>query len=199
MNATHVAAPVRRTDAGVDTGAETTGAQQYLVFSLCNETFAIDIRSIKEIIEYGRLTEVPMMPELVRGVINLRGAVVPVVDLAVRFGRKPTEIARRTCIVIVETQVAAETQVIGVIVDAVNEVLDIPAQEIEPPPSFGARIRSDFIAGMGKVEGEFVILLELQHALSVGELAGIVGTLEDASAGTAKLAGAVPPELTFAG
>ncbi len=168
--------------------------QQYLVFSLCGETFAIGICSIKEIIEYGQLTEVPMMPELVRGVINLRGAVVPVVDLAVRFGRKPTEVARRTCIVIVETEAQpGEVQVIGVIVDAVNVVLDIPAQEIEPAPSFGARIRSDFIEGMGKVAGKFVILLSLRHALSVDELSDIVGAAEAAQGAAA------PPGLTFAG
>ncbi len=168
--------------------------QQYLVFSLCGETFAIGIRSIKEIIEYGQLTEVPMMPELVRGVINLRGAVVPVVDLAVRFGRAPTEIARRTCIVIIEIVAQPEqAQVIGVIVDAVNEVLDIPAQDIEPPPSFGARIRSDFIGGMGKVAGKFVILLNLRHALSVDELVDIVGAVGEAEDG------AVRPGLTFAG
>ena len=168
--------------------------QQYLVFSLCGETFAIGIRSIKEIIEYGQLTEVPMMPDLVRGVINLRGAVVPVVDLAVRFGRAPTEIARRTCIVIIEIEAQpGETQTIGVIVDAVNEVLDIPAHDIEPPPSFGARIRSDFIEGMGKVAGKFVILLSLRHALSVDELVDIVGAVGEAGSG------AVRPGLTFAG
>lgn len=168
--------------------------QQYLVFSLCGETFAIGIRRIKEIIEYGQLTEVPMMPDLVRGVINLRGAVVPVVDLAVRFGRAPTEIARRTCIVIIEIEAQqGETQVVGVIVDAVNEVLDIPAHEIEPPPSFGARIRSDFIEGMGKVAGKFVILLNLKHALSVDELVDIVGAVGEAGSG------AVRPGLTFAG
>lgn len=168
--------------------------QQYLVFSLCGETFAIGIRSIKEIIEYGHLTEVPMMPELVRGVINLRGAVVPVVDLAVRFGRTPTEIARRTCIVIIEIEaLPGQTQVIGVIVDAVNEVLDIPAHEIEQPPSFGARIRSDFIEGMGKVAGKFVILLSLKHALSVEELVDIVGAVDEAGNR------AVRPGLTFAG
>ena len=156
--------------------------QQYLVFSLCGEAFAIGIRSIKEIIEYGQLTEVPMMPELVRGVINLRGAVVPVVDLAVRFGRAPTEVARRTCIVIIEIESQPEqTQVIGVIVDAVTEVLDIPPQDIEPPPSFGARIRSDFIEGMGKVGGKFVILLDMGHALSIDELSDIVGSVDDAA------------------
>ena len=163
--------------------------QQYLVFSLCGEAFAIGIRSIKEIIEFGQLTEVPMMPELVRGVINLRGAVVPVVDLAVRFGRKPTQIARRTCIVIVEIEAQPdEVQVIGVIVDAVNEVLDIPPQEIEPAPAFGARIRSDFIEGMGKVSGKFVILLNLRHALSVDELTEIVGATEAAGGAHASLA-----------
>lgn len=168
--------------------------QQYLVFSLCGETFAIGIRRIKEIIEYGHLTEVPMMPDLVRGVINLRGAVVPVVDLAVRFGRAPTAIARRTCIVIVEIEAqAGASHVIGVIVDAVNEVLDIPAHDIEPPPSFGARIRSDFVEGMGKVAGKFVILLNLQHALSVDELVDIVGVAGETESG------AVRPGLTFAG
>jgi chemotaxis signal transduction protein len=112
--------------------------QQYLVFSLCGEAFAIGIRSIKEIIEYGQLTEVPMMPDLVRGVINLRGAVVPVVDLAVRFGRAPTEVARRTCIVIIEIESQpGEAQVIGVIVDAVTEVLDIP-----PTRTSSRRLRS---------------------------------------------------------
>lgn len=135
-----------------------------------------------------------MMPELVRGVINLRGAVVPVVDLAVRFGRTPTEIARRTCIVIIEIEaLPGQTQVIGVIVDAVNEVLDIPAHEIEQPPSFGARIRSDFIEGMGKVAGKFVILLSLKHALSVEELVDIVGAVDEAGNR------AVRPGLTFAG
>jgi purine-binding chemotaxis protein CheW len=168
--------------------------QQYLVFSLCGETFAIGIRSIKEIIEYGHLTEVPMMPDLVRGVINLRGAVVPVVDLAVRFGRAPTAIVRRTCVVIIEIEAQpGENQVIGIIVDAVNEVLDIPMQDIEPPPSFGARIRSDFIGGMGKVMGKFVILLNLKHALSVEELVDIVGAVGEAGDG------AVRPGLTFAG
>ena len=156
--------------------------QQYLVFSLCGEAFAIGIRSIKEIIEYGQLTEVPMMPDLVRGVINLRGAVVPVVDLAVRFGRAPTEVARRTCIVIIEIESQpGEAQTIGVIVDAVTEVLDIPPQDIEPPPSFGARIRSDFIEGMGKVGGKFVILLDMGHALSSDELSDIVGSVDDAA------------------
>lgn len=145
--------------------------QQYLTFMLGGEVFAIGILHIKEIIEYGHLTSVPTMPEFIRGVINLRGAVVPVVDLASRFGGKPSQVTRRSCIVILELGMADEVQVIGVVVDAVNEVLEIAATEIEPPPSFGTRIRTDFIAGMGKVGGRFVILLSVNNVLSLGALA----------------------------
>ncbi len=151
------------------------GSQQYLTFTLNSEIFAIGILNIKEIIEYGTLTEIPMMPAFIRGVINLRGAVVPVVDLSARFGSKQTTVARRTCIVIVEmTQIVEDSEVrqdIGIVVDSVNEVLEIPPGEIEPPPSFGARIRSDFIQGMGKVAGKFVIILNIDRVLSVDEMA----------------------------
>ncbi len=140
---------------------------QFLTFQLGGDLFAIGILTIKEIIEYGELTSVPMMPGAVRGVINLRGAVVPVIDLQARFGKSPVVAGKRTCIVIVEVQALDERQVIGVIVDAVNEVVDIPPEDIEPPPSFGARIRTDFIQGMGKVRGRFVILLELERVLSL--------------------------------
>lgn len=145
--------------------------QQYLTFMLGGEVFAIGILAIKEIIEYGNLTEVPMMPDYIRGVINLRGSVVPVVDLSARFGRAGTALTRRTCIVIIEVATEEEKQVVGVVVDAVNEVLEIPAGQIEQPPSFGARIRTDFICGMGKVGGRFVIILNVGRVLSVDELA----------------------------
>ena len=145
--------------------------QQYLTFLLSGEMFAIAILNIKEIIEYGSLTEVPMMPGFIRGVINLRGSVVPVVDLSVRFGRSRTEISRRTCIVIIEVENGDESkQDIGVMVDSVSEVLEIPRSEIEPPPAFGARIRVDFMHGMGKVAGKFVIILDANKVLSVEEL-----------------------------
>lgn len=144
---------------------------QYLTFTLRGEMFAIGILNIKEIIEYGQLTGVPMMPAFIRGVINLRGSVVPVVDLAARFGGKAAEITRRTCIVIIEVNTDDGRQDIGVVVDAVSEVLEIPAGEIEPAPAFGAKIRADFIRGMGKVEGKFVIILEVDKVLSVDELA----------------------------
>ena len=148
--------------------------QQYLTFLLGGEMFALAILNVKEIIEYGNLTEIPMMPNFIRGVINLRGSVVPVIDMSARFGGSSSEIGRRTCIVIVEMKGAESGdagQDIGIIVDAVSEVLEIPRGEIEPPPSFGAKIRADFIAGMGKVSGKFVIILNVQRVLSVEEMA----------------------------
>lgn len=150
-----------------DAPAEQT---QYLTFMLASEVFAIGILTIKEIIEYDELTAVPMMPECIRGVINLRGAVVPVMDLSLRFGKPSSEVTKRTCIVIIETQRDGEREDLGVVVDAVNAVLDIPASEIEPPPAFGANIRNDFIQGLGKVNGRFVILLNVDRVLAIEEL-----------------------------
>jgi purine-binding chemotaxis protein CheW len=155
---------------------------QFLTFMLGGEVFAIGILAIKEIIEHRSPTEVPMMPASVRGVINLRGAVVPVMDLLARFGRPSSPITKRSCIVIVEVEVGEERQVIGVAVDAVNEVLDIAATEIEPPPAFGARIRGEFIQGMGKVNGKFVILLDVNRVLSIDELAVLAAADEEEAA-----------------
>ena len=149
---------------------------QFLTFSLSGEHFAVGTLSVREIIEYGQLTSVPMMPPSIRGVINLRGAVVPVIDLGARFGGHQTEIGRRTCIIILEVHNGEEEQVIGVVVDAVSEVLEIAPADIEPPPAFGANIRSDFIQGMGKVGGRFVILLDIGRVLSVDELAALAST-----------------------
>ncbi len=149
---------------------------QYLTFALGGEMFAVGILNVKEIIEYGNLTEIPMMPTFIRGVINLRGSVVPVIDLAARFGGSPAELGKRTCIVIVEVADADTQHDIGIMVDAVSEVLDIPASEIEPPPSFGAKIRADFIFGMGKVAGKFVIILNINKVLSIEEIAQLTGT-----------------------
>lgn len=145
--------------------------RQYLTFMLGGDGYAISILCIKEIIEYQGLTEVPMMPACIRGVINLRGAVVPVLDLAARFGRTSNPVTRKTCIVIVETQSPDDLRLdIGVVVDAVNAVVDIAAADIEPAPAFGARIRTDFIEGIGKVNGKFVILLSVGQILSSDEL-----------------------------
>ena len=146
-------------------------ANQYLTFALSGEMFAVGILNVKEIIEYGTLTEIPMMPPFIRGVINLRGRVVPVIDLAARFGGKQSEVGRRSCIVIVELAAGDDRRELGIIVDAVSEVLEIPLAAVEPPPSFGAQIRADFIAGMGKVNGKFVIILRIDRALSSDDLA----------------------------
>ncbi len=145
--------------------------QQYLTFLLGGEMFSIGILNIKEIIEYGSLTAVPMMPDFIRGVINLRGAVVPVIDLAARFGRNQSSITRRSCIVIIEVEAKGDRHDVGMVVDSVSEVLEILASEIEPPPNFGAKIRADFIAGMGKVNGKFVIILNVDRVLSIEEMA----------------------------
>lgn len=157
---------------------------QYLIFSLGGESFGINILHIREIIEFGELTEVPMMPAFVRGVINLRGAVVPIIDLRARFGQGRTESNRRSCFVIVEladTEAGEQGfQEIGVMVDAVNEVVDIAPGDIEPPPGFGARMRPDFICGMGRHGGQFVILLALDSVLSVDDMSQLTTT--DASA-----------------
>ena len=144
---------------------------QYLAFTSGGETFAIDIRSVREVIQYGGLTEVPLMPTFIRGVINLRGAVVPVIDLGARLGRASTEVGRRTCVVILEVPSGDFTAVVGIMVDSVNEVLDIAASEVDPAPSFGHDIRAEFISGVGKVNGRFVILLAVQHTLSIQEMA----------------------------
>jgi purine-binding chemotaxis protein CheW len=145
-------------------------AEQYLTFMLGTEVFAIGILAIKEIIEYHSLTVVPMMPAAIRGVINLRGSVVPVIDLAVRFARRQSEVTKRTCIVIVEVESEGERKDIGVVVDAVNQVLDISAAEIEPAPLFGAKLRTDFIRGMGKVKDKFIVLLDVNYVLSLEDI-----------------------------
>lgn len=146
--------------------------KQYLTFMLGGEMFSISILCIKEIIWYANLTEVPMMPACIRGVINLRGAVVPVMDLSNRFGKPSTPVVKSTCIVIVEvpTAVEGEHQNMGVVVDSVQAVLEIPTTEIEPAPSFGAKIRPDFIEGIAKVNGKFVILLNVNRVLSTEEI-----------------------------
>lgn len=175
MNAVAQVKQVNKTPPVVANLAAQQDQQQYLTFMLGGETYAMGILAIKEIIEYGNITEVPRMPSFIRGVINLRGAVVPVIDLGARFGKRATDITRRTCIVIIEVASGEGTQDIGVMVDAVNEVLEISGSEIEPAPSFGANIRADFIDGMGKINGKFVIILNIHQVLSVEEMATLAG------------------------
>lgn len=144
--------------------------EQFLTFLLGGEMFAINILSIKEIIEYQPLTAVPLMPDFIRGVMNLRGSVVPVIDLAARFQRPVIEIGRRTCVVILEISHEDRFQDVGIVVDAVSEVIELKASQIEPPPAFGAKVRTDFIQGMFRAETRFVIILNIGSVLSLEEM-----------------------------
>ena len=144
---------------------------QYLTFTLGEEVFAMDIRTVREIIQCGPMTTVPLMPRFVRGVINLRGAVVPVIDLQARFGRPSAQLGKKTCIVIFDSVREGERVELGLLVDAVSEVIDIAPDAIEPPPNFGTAVRRDFIRGMGKVASRFVIILEPDKAFDVDEMA----------------------------
>jgi purine-binding chemotaxis protein CheW len=178
------AAPTQKVTVSQKTLAK---AGQYLTFLLNGETYAIGILSIKEIIAYDRLTEVPMMPPFIRGVINLRGRVVPVVDLISRFGQGSTALAKRTTIIIVETLDQSENSAgkvtdIGIIVDAVNEVVDIGEDMIEPPPAFGAAIRPEFIIGMAKQEGQFIVMLAVDTVLAVDEMTALGQALVNSNA-----------------
>ena len=150
---------------------------QFLTFVLGEEIFAMDIRTVREIIQVGPMTTVPLRPAFVRGVINLRGAVVPVIDLHVRFGRPPARVSKKSCVVIFDAQgqpgSGGDRVELGLMVDAVSEVIDIPASQIEPPPSFGGTVRRDFIRGMAKVDTRFVILLEPDRAFDVAEMADL--------------------------
>jgi purine-binding chemotaxis protein CheW len=142
---------------------------QYLTFFIRGEEYAVGILRVKEIIEYETVTRVPTTPAHVRGVINLRGAVLPVVDLAAKFGHGTTEPARTTCIVVVETSLGSELLTVGLIADAVSEVVDIADDAIEPPPSFGTHVRVDFLIGMAKLDGRLALVLDIDRILSPAE------------------------------
>jgi len=139
---------------------------QFLSFVLAGEEYAVDILRVKEIIEYDSLTRVPALPPAVRGVINLRGRVVPVIDLSLRFGLGPSEVTRRSCIVIVEVAAEEGAVVMGIITDAVSEVLDLAVDQVQPPPSFGTRVGAEFLDGMAEAGKKFVMLLNIGRALS---------------------------------
>jgi len=165
--------------------AQAPSLRQYLTFVLSGEDFAIPIEHIREIIEFKSITTIPLMPAFLRGVINLRGAVVPVVDMAARFARGATTVGQRTCVVIVEISDGDETQVLGIMVDAVNEVIDVDAAQIEPRPAFGAKIRSDFIENILNIDQEFVVVLDVCKVLSVDEIADLIGAMSEPEAAAA--------------
>ncbi|ACE83020.1 chemotaxis protein CheW [Cellvibrio japonicus] len=148
--------------------------KQFLTFRIGHEHYGLELSQTREIIEYSGITEVPLMPSFLRGVINLRGEVVPVIDLAVRLGRKPIQVQRRTCIIVVEMHNNDQNHVLGLLADAVSEVIEIEADNIEDAPSFGANIRADFIQGIAKQGDAFVVLLDANSTLSIRELAHLV-------------------------
>lgn len=144
--------------------------QQYLTFLLASEEYAISILKVKEIIEYDTVTTVPKTPRWVRGVINLRGSVVPVVDVGVKFGIEQSAVTRTTCIVIVEAFYEGQSSTIGVIADAVRQVIDLTVQDIHPVPEFGTRVNVDYLVGMAQLGKKFALLLDVDKVLSAGEL-----------------------------
>ena len=157
-------------------------AEQYLTFKVSDECYAIGILDVQEIIEVGRMTRVPMTPAHIRGVINLRGSVVPVVDLKARLGKSVSELTKRSCIVLVEVSAGEGRQSLGMLVDEVKEILEIAPTNLQPAPAFGTDIRTDFIQAMGRVDEAFMILLDVNHVLSVDELAGMKDLVESAVA-----------------
>ena len=156
--------------------AKSADRAQYLTFSLSGGEYAIAVLSVREIIEHEAVTRVPSTPDFVRGVINLRGSVVPVVDLARKFGLPESPVTKRTCIVIVEAASEGERVVMGVLADAVNQVVEFATGEIEAPPSFGAPVRVDFLKGLGKLGDAFVLILDTDRVLSTEELSGVAST-----------------------
>lgn len=146
-----------------------TARAQYLSFSLAGGEYGVGILKVREILQYETITRVPSTPRSVRGVINLRGAVVPVIDLAAKFGLPETAVTRLTCILIVEALLDGQPTVIGVMADAVREVIELGADDVEPPPAFGTQVRVDFLLGMGKAGKRFVLLLDLDRVISADE------------------------------
>ncbi len=153
---------------------------QYLTFKLDDEVFALDITKVREVLDFTTITKVPRTPEFMRGVINLRGSVVPVVDLRLKFGMTKTEKTVNTCIIIVEVTVDNETTILGALADSVQEVMDLEGGQIEPAPKIGTRLNTEFIKGMGKQNANFIIILDIDKVFSTSELA-LVQTVQDST------------------
>jgi purine-binding chemotaxis protein CheW len=152
---------------------------QFLTFKLDEEIFALDIGKVREVLDFTTVTKVPQTPDFMRGVINLRGTVVPVVDLRLKFALPKTEKTVNTCIIITEVEVEGEILVLGAMVDSVQEVLDLEPEQIEPPPRIGVKLNTDFIRGMGKRDGEFIIILDIDFIFSSAELSIAQGLKEE--------------------
>ena len=154
-----------------------TKTVQYLTFKLADEIFAFDVAKVREILELTSITKVPQTPDFMRGVINLRGSVVPVIDLRLNFGMHCTEQTVNTCIIVVEVNLNEESVVLGVLADSVQEVVEMEPDHIEPPPQLGTKLNTEFIKGMGKVEANFVMILDIDKVFSSNDLIDIQGSL----------------------
>jgi purine-binding chemotaxis protein CheW len=167
--------------------AEIIGTTQYLTFKLEEEIFALDISKVREVLDFTTITKVPRTPEFMRGVINLRGSVVPVVDMRLKFGMTKTENTVNTCIIIVEIDLDGETTVLGALADAVQEVIELESGQIEPAPKIGTRLKTDFIRGMGKRDDAFIIILDIDRVFSADELALVQEAGEGITTGDKKM------------
>ncbi len=161
--------------------AQFTETSQFLSFSLDSDLYALDIAKVREVLEFGSVTKVPRTPEFMRGVINLRGTVVPVVDLRLKFGLPRTEKLINTCIIIVEVTIDNETTILGALADSVQEVMELEPSQIDPPPRIGTRLDTAFITGMGKRDDRFIIILDIDKVFSATELR-MVQSIESAQA-----------------
>lgn len=166
-------------DASTNREAENS-VHQYLTFQIGNEEYAVSLLKVKEIIEYDVVTEIPRTPEWVRGVINLRGNVVPVIDLAVKFRLPASVEGKLTCIVITEVECEGEATVMGIMADAVRQVIDLKPEDVEVPPSFGTRIRVDYLLGMARSGKKFCLLLDTEKVLSTEELLELPDSFDSA-------------------
>jgi len=151
-------------------GKELLETTQYLAFRLENEVFAFDISKVREVLEFDSITKVPQTPDMMKGVINLRGAVVPVIDMRIKFGMSETEKTVNTVIIIIEIDLDGDSTMIGALVDSVQEVIDLDSEHIEPPPKIGTKLNTEFIKGMGKQENQFLIILDIEKIFSSEEL-----------------------------
>ncbi len=151
--------------------AEKTDASQFLTFSLGEDVFAIDVIMAKEVLDFAEVTRVPQTPDYMLGVINLRGSVVPVVDMRLKFGMEDKEKTRDSCIIVVEVDVEGEPVTVGALADSVQEVKEMDESQIEPPPRIGTRLNTEFIKGMGNLGDKFVIILDINKVFSADDLA----------------------------
>jgi purine-binding chemotaxis protein CheW len=162
--------------------SETIGTQQFLTFKLGAEIFAVEVAKVREILDVTTITKVPQTPDFMRGVINLRGGVVPVIDLRLKFGMTRTESTVNTCIIVVEVAIGDETTVLGTLADSVQEVFDLEADQIEPAPRIGTKLNTEFLRGMGKRDDGFIMILDIDKVFSVGDIELVQGIEADRAA-----------------